>query len=143
VKEVEKVEILHSSLKFGRIKLEDLDPPEVITASGHYHAFWYTAKKPETRAKHEEMYLGQVENWFKSVSRRFNLGLNVVREGNNVVVYDKSGNKVASFTYKETENGIIRRRDLKGLLKLINQKTAEKKVLKMAKLIRRALDKEP
>jgi hypothetical protein len=139
---MEKMETLYSSLKFGRVRLEDLDPPEVITASGHYHEFWYPAARPETRARHEEMYLSQVESWFKSVNRRFDLGLNVVREGKSIVAYDQSGNKVASFTYEETEDELIRKRDLRGLLKLINEKVKEKKAFKTAVLVRRVLDKE-
>jgi hypothetical protein len=113
---------LYSSLKFGKIRLEDLNPPEVVTASGHYHAFWYPARKPETRAMHEEKYLSEVEDWLKSVSKEFGLQLDVVREGNDVVAYDKSGNRIASFTYKETEEEIIRKRDFRGLLQRINQK---------------------
>ena len=31
------MEILHSSIRLWRVKLEDLDPPEVITLCGHYH----------------------------------------------------------------------------------------------------------
>jgi len=66
------MEILHSFLKLGRVKLEDLHTPKVIMIDGHYHAFWYPARKPETRAKHEEMYLGQVENQLKLMNRKFN-----------------------------------------------------------------------
>jgi len=54
------------------VKLEDLHSPKVIMIGGHHHAFLYPAKKPETRAKHEEMYSSQVESQLKLTNRKFN-----------------------------------------------------------------------